>query len=178
MMKVVDDTEPDAVVWVGDLGFPVWFSEEGVRRLGLPELNSGMTPGRYATAAVRIDIEEEPGDEDTECLERLALFLVSVVRGEEPPGLPPVDLGSVTPFTREVLEAVAGIPRGECRSYAWVARNVERPLAARAIGGAVGRNPVPLLVPCHRVVRTDGTIGGWSGSPGWKEFLLDSEKCR
>jgi methylated-DNA-[protein]-cysteine S-methyltransferase len=53
-----------------------------------------------------------------------------------------------------------------------------RPGAARAVGGAVGRNPVALAIPCHRVLRSDGRIGGWSGWPGWKEWLLDLESRR
>ena len=86
----------------------------------------------------------------------------------------PVDLSDRPAWDRAVLEAVRAIPRGEVRSYGQIARAVDRPGAARAVGGAVGRNPVALLVPCHRVVAGDGTLGGYGG--GWwgdHERLLD-----
>jgi methylated-DNA-[protein]-cysteine S-methyltransferase len=77
-----------------------------------------------------------------------------------------------------VLEVVYRIPWGAVSSYGQVASMAGRPGAARAVGGAVGRNPVVLAIPCHRVLRSDGRIGGWSGWPGWKEWLLDLESRR
>jgi O-6-methylguanine DNA methyltransferase len=77
----------------------------------------------------------------------------------------PLDLGDRPAWDRAVLEAVRAIPRGETRSYGDIARAIGRPGAARAVGGAVGRNPVAMLVPCHRVVAGDGTLGGYGG--GW-----------
>jgi O-6-methylguanine DNA methyltransferase len=77
----------------------------------------------------------------------------------------PLDLADRPAFDREVLTAVRAIPRGESRSYGEIARAIGRPGAARAVGGAVGRNPVAMLVPCHRVVAGDGTLGGYGG--GW-----------
>ena len=86
----------------------------------------------------------------------------------------PLDLADRPAFDREVLAAVRAIPTGETRSYGQVARAVGRPGAARAVGGAVGRNPIGYLIPCHRVVAGDGTLGGYGG--GWwgdRERLLD-----
>jgi O-6-methylguanine DNA methyltransferase len=86
----------------------------------------------------------------------------------------PLDLGDRPAWDRAVLEAVRAIPRGETRSYGDIARTIGRPGAARAVGGAVGRNPVAMLVPCHRVIAGDGTLGGYGG--GWwgdHERLLD-----
>ncbi len=92
------------------------------------------------------------------------------------PGKLPVDLRSVTGFQEEVLLKTAEIPKGEVRPYGWVAREVDRPKAVRAVGSAVARNPVPLIIPCHRVVRTDGHIGNYSlGGPHNKIDLLDHE---
>jgi O-6-methylguanine DNA methyltransferase len=173
-MRFVEHAPPDAIVSVGELDFAVWLSDRGVRRIELPALN-GKQGTRYSGESVRIDIYEESAHGSMEYLEALGSFLSSTLRGVESAARPPVDLRGLTPFTGEVLEAVSEIPRGESRSYAWVARSVGRPAASRAVGGAVGRNPVPLLVPCHRVVRTDGSIGGWSGAPGWKEWLLENE---
>jgi len=80
-----------------------------------------------------------------------------------------------TPFQREVWAAIAAIPPGLTRSYGEIARDLGRPGAARAVGNACGRNPVPLLVPCHRVLKGDGSRGGFS-SPMWiKDALLDHE---
>jgi methylated-DNA-[protein]-cysteine S-methyltransferase len=75
----------------------------------------------------------------------------------------PVRLVGVGEWDRRVLEAVRAIPWGTTRSYGDVARAAGSPRAARAVGGAVGRNPVGLLIPCHRVIAADGSIGGYGG---------------
>jgi len=82
-----------------------------------------------------------------------------------------------TPFQLRVWAQLRRIPYGETRSYADIARAIGKPRAARAVGQAVGRNPVGILVPCHRVVGTRGP-GGWSGAPGMKERLLALEGAR
>jgi methylated-DNA-[protein]-cysteine S-methyltransferase len=87
----------------------------------------------------------------------------------------PVDLSETTPFQRRVLEVVAGIPRGEVRPYAWVAREAGSPKASRAVGTVMANNPVPLLVPCHRVVRNDGTTGRYAFGAKEKVGLLEAE---
>lgn len=87
-----------------------------------------------------------------------------------------------TPFQREVWEALRRIPCGETRSYAELARELGRPGAARAVGQANGRNPLPIVVPCHRVLAADGGIGGYMGAWGTgsgiatKRWLLGHEK--
>jgi O-6-methylguanine DNA methyltransferase len=92
------------------------------------------------------------------------------------PGKLPVDLRSVTQFQAEVLNQAARIPRGEVRPYGWLARQVGHARAARAVGSTMARNPVPLIIPCHRVVRSDGHIGAYSlGGPDRKWKLLTSE---
>ncbi|HEX9848436.1 MAG TPA: methylated-DNA--[protein]-cysteine S-methyltransferase [Acidimicrobiia bacterium] len=95
------------------------------------------------------------------------------------PGKLPVDLRSVTRFQQEVLRTTATIPKGEVRPYGWVANEVQRPRAVRAVGSAVARNPIPLIIPCHRVVRTDGHIGNYSlGGPHYKIELLEHEGAK
>jgi O-6-methylguanine DNA methyltransferase len=74
-----------------------------------------------------------------------------------------VDLSWLRPFQRRVLEKTAEIPRGEVRPYGWVAREIGAPGATRAVGTALGHNPVPFIIPCHRVVRSDGSLGEYSG---------------
>lgn len=87
----------------------------------------------------------------------------------------PVDLDSVTAFTREVLCACAKVPYGATTTYGELARAVGRPGAARAVGRALGSNPVPIVVPCHRVLRGNGALGGYSSGLGRKRFLLALE---
>ncbi|HUO46975.1 MAG TPA: methylated-DNA--[protein]-cysteine S-methyltransferase [Acidimicrobiia bacterium] len=92
------------------------------------------------------------------------------------PGALPIDFGALTGFQREVLEMATTIPRGQVRPYSWLARQTGRSGAARAVGSTMARNPVPLIVPCHRVVRSDGRIGEYSlGGASNKWSLLESE---
>jgi O-6-methylguanine DNA methyltransferase len=88
----------------------------------------------------------------------------------------PVDLSQVPEFDRAALEIASRIPYGEVRSYKWIAEQLGRPDAARAVGGAMAGNPVPLIVPCHRVVKTDGGLGGYSFGLIQKEALLNLER--
>lgn len=85
------------------------------------------------------------------------------------------DLRGASPFERDVLEAAVRIPRGETRPYSWLAREIGRPGASRAVGSALGRNPVPVLIPCHRVTRSDGSTGEYLFGPPVKETLLRAE---
>jgi len=89
----------------------------------------------------------------------------------------PVDLTRVPPFERTVLQALRRIPAGQVRTYGEIARSLGKPTAARAVGTACARNPLPLLIPCHRVVRSDGGLGGYSmhGGVGLKRQLLEEE---
>ncbi len=87
----------------------------------------------------------------------------------------PVDLSSVSPFERDVLQILRQIPRGEVRPYAWLAREAGRPRAVRAIGNTMARNPVPLLLPCHRVVPAAGGVGNYAFGSALKRELLIRE---
>ena len=86
------------------------------------------------------------------------------------------DLRGVGDFDRAVLAKTLEIPRGEVRPYAWVAREIGHPAAVRAAGSALGRNPVPILIPCHRVVRSDGATGNYGFGPQLKTDLLRAEQ--
>jgi O-6-methylguanine DNA methyltransferase len=87
-----------------------------------------------------------------------------------------LNLEQLPDFERQVLMKTMEIPRGEVRPYAWVAAELGRPLAVRAVGNALARNPVPFVVPCHRVVRSDGRIGNYgAGGPTAKRALLEAE---
>lgn len=88
---------------------------------------------------------------------------------------PEFDLRNATAFERSVLLKALEIPRGEVRPYSWIAKEIGRPGAVRAVGTALGHNPVPLLIPCHRVVRSDGAIGDYLLGSDTKRAVLDSE---
>jgi len=87
----------------------------------------------------------------------------------------PVDWSHLAGFTREVLRATAAIPFGDVSTYAGVAEAAGSPRAVRAAGNALGANPMPVVVPCHRVLRTGGALGGYTGGLERKEFLLRLE---
>ncbi len=93
----------------------------------------------------------------------------------------PLDLAGAPEFYLEVWNVVKNIPYGEVRSYGWVARELGRPAAARAVGQALARNPVPVIIPCHRVIHCNGTPGGFAGRMSFVETklkLLSLEGCR
>jgi O-6-methylguanine DNA methyltransferase len=88
-----------------------------------------------------------------------------------------LDLQALTPFQQSVLQAAQRIPAGTVQTYGQVARAIGKPRASRAVGQALGRNPVPIVIPCHRVVASDGGLGGYSGGGGLdsKRWLLRLE---
>jgi methylated-DNA-[protein]-cysteine S-methyltransferase len=90
----------------------------------------------------------------------------------------PVDVSAQPPFRRRALLAAREIPYGQVRTYGWLAAQAGRPTGARAAGQAMARNPVGLLVPCHRVVAAGGRIGGFGGGPAMKRALLQLEGVR
>ncbi|WP_288832451.1 methylated-DNA--[protein]-cysteine S-methyltransferase [uncultured Corynebacterium sp.] len=87
----------------------------------------------------------------------------------------PLDWRFSSGFRREAQRALLEIPYGETRSYAQVARSAGRPRAVRAVGTACATNPLPIVVPCHRVLRSDGSLGGYRGGPEAKRWLLELE---
>ena len=120
--------------------------------------------GKPATAAAR-RLAEQAREEIHEYLRgQRAFFRV------------PVDLVEVPDFQRKVLEAARLIPFGEARPYAWIAARIGHPRAVRAVGTALGRNPVPLIVPCHRVWRSDGGLGGYIFGAAVKDRLAALER--
>lgn len=88
----------------------------------------------------------------------------------------PLDLCGIPPFTQKALQELAKIPFGETRSYAQLARLIHRPHASRAVGQACGRNPILLIIPCHRIIASDGRLGGFSSGLDLKRQLLQFEK--
>ncbi|MBM4056598.1 MAG: methylated-DNA--[protein]-cysteine S-methyltransferase [Planctomycetes bacterium] len=88
----------------------------------------------------------------------------------------PLDLSSGTPFQIMVWNKLREIPYGECRSYKWVAEQIKNPRAARAVGMANNKNPLPPVIPCHRVIGSDGSLTGYASGLHIKKYLLEMEK--
>jgi methylated-DNA-[protein]-cysteine S-methyltransferase len=109
------------------------------------------------------DGSAEPDDERIGHLQAATRALEAILAGEPPDTLPAFDLRDRPAWDRAVLGAVARIGWGDTASYGDMARRIGSPRAARAVGGAVGRNPIGLLIPCHRVISGDGSIGGYGG---------------
>jgi O-6-methylguanine DNA methyltransferase len=98
-----------------------------------------------------------------------------VLAGRAPGQTPPLDLAGATDFQTKVWDALRRIAAGATRSYGEVAAAIGVPKAARAVGSACGANPIPLLIPCHRVLASGGGLGGFSGGLPWKRKLLSLE---
>ena len=88
----------------------------------------------------------------------------------------PLDLRLGTPFQKKVWESLLTIPYGVTRSYLWLAKSINNPNSARAVGNANGQNPISIIIPCHRVVRENGELGGYTGGVQIKRYLLGLEK--
>lgn len=146
-------------------------SEHGLRRLTLPQpaadkalvLISDLLPKAKASTASFRDV-----------IHRIGLYFEGQ-RVEFPDSL---DLRESTEFQRAVWKLTAAIPYGETRSYAWIAEQLGRPGSVRAIGQALAKNPLPIIIPCHRVVGSNGAMGGFSGGLELKKRLLALEAGR
>ena len=101
--------------------------------------------------------------------------LQNVLAGEAAGRLPPLDFSAGTNFQRAVWSAMLEIRPGHTLTYGAIARAIGRPNAVRAVGGACGANPIPVLVPCHRVLAANNKLGGFSGGLEWKRTLLERE---
>ncbi|RJQ52284.1 MAG: methylated-DNA--[protein]-cysteine S-methyltransferase [Actinobacteria bacterium] len=141
-------------------------SKKGICRVILPQPNRRL--------AVRKVLEEFP-DATADKSGAGVRMLRRYFEGKPLPDDMALDMRGVPDFHRQVYRMTQAIPHGETRSYKWVASCLGKVTAARAVGVALSRNPVPVIIPCHRVVASDGSLGGWSGEPGWKERLLELE---
>lgn len=123
--------------------------------------------------STELDEQARPGRGD---LGAVASELDEYFAGQRTRFTIPVALPLSTPFRRSVLDHLATIPYGHTQSYTQVAGHVGRPRAVRAVGSACATNPVPIILPCHRVLTTGGTLGGYSGGLATKTLLLELEK--
>jgi len=105
----------------------------------------------------------------------VALIVANFFQGGPPLPWGQIELAGCSAFRQRVLEEVHRIPRGRVATYGMIARALGSPGATRAVGRACAGNPIPLLVPCHRVVRSDGILGGYAGGAALKRLLLEWE---
>jgi O-6-methylguanine DNA methyltransferase len=140
------------------------YSANGLARLKFPQMK---TPPRNLPAG-KIPVSIQGWHRIT------TAALTALLSGRTPKKFPPLDLAG-TEFQKSVWNALRKIPAGQTRSYGEVAQAIGRPRAVRAVGGACGANPVPVLVPCHRVLAANKKIGGFSNGLTWKRRLLARE---
>ena len=132
-------------------------SPDGLRATTLPRA------GREQALREVVELGAMEPVSDAEAAELVALVR-SLARGEPGDPTPHVDWNGLSGFRREVMEETLRIPSGETRTYGWLAAKVGRPRAARAVGRVMATNPLPLVVPCHRVVGADGSLRGYGDS--------------
>jgi O-6-methylguanine DNA methyltransferase len=145
-------------------------TEHGVCAIALP----GHKPDEWLVRVAR-RVGGRAVEGNNAVLERLREELCQYFAGGLSQFETPLDLLWGTPFQRSVWAALRSIPCGQTRSYGWVAEAIGKPTAARAVGQAVGSNPIPILIPCHRVIASDGSLGGFGGGLACKTALLYTE---
>lgn len=171
------------MVYVGRVQTPLGIfimasNEKGVIKLSLPSERETDFIGELEKLYGKSYIL----DEDISCLyspinKRLKEELLEYLGGRRKNFTVPLDLNG-TSFQKKVWNELLKIPYGKVKSYGQIARELGKPKAARAVGMANNRNPVPILVPCHRVVGSDGSLVGYGGGLEFKKFLLELEGVR
>jgi len=149
--------------WMAILGSP-----QGLMCVTLPlrsEAEAVRQFGNTVEQAIRSD------EQFTDLVKRFKSYFC----GGRPSFTDPIDFSGATAFQRAVWEAARQIPYGDTKSYGDIAEQIGRHGAARAVGQAMGRNPVAIIIPCHRVVASGGRLGGFGGGEDLKRYLLDME---
>ena len=142
------------------------YSEKGLAGLNFPKAGSARCADRTAPCDVSVKILKWHRATET--------ALKNILAGHAPGRFPPLDLAG-TEFQKSVWNAMGKISLGKTKSYGEIASAIGRPRAVRAVGGACGANPVPVLVPCHRVLAANQKLGGFSSGLDWKRSLLKRE---
>ncbi len=148
------------------------WTAKGLYSLSMP------LPDRASAGRELLDVNfnNEPGTlEDNHFLKDLDSQLRAFFEGHKVEFDIEVDFSGYTPFTENILRLVADIPYGKVHSYQDVAVMAGNENGARAVGRALGANRTPLVIPCHRIIRSDGSLGGFSSGLGWKQYLLQLE---
>jgi methylated-DNA-[protein]-cysteine S-methyltransferase len=149
--------------WIGLLG-----SDLGLAMVILPQKTREM--------AILGLVNRTAGDEQSEVyFQDLMRKLMHYFEGKKVVFDEKMDLSRATSFEQSVWQMTCRIGYGQTQSYGWVARQINKPRASRAVGQALGRNPLPIIVPCHRVIAGNGDLRGFGGGLEMKQYLLDLE---
>jgi methylated-DNA-[protein]-cysteine S-methyltransferase len=152
--------------WMGLLG-----SAAGLQRVILPQ----RTDVRAVSMVLEKVTDAEPS---TPFFQDVIKRLNAYLSGEAVNFRDALDFGDATEFQRLVWQTTRKIPYGKTHTYGWIAEQADRPKAVRAVGQALGQNPLPIIVPCHRVTATGGGLGGFTGGLAIKKYLLKLENNR
>jgi methylated-DNA-[protein]-cysteine S-methyltransferase len=140
-----------------------------VKRIFLPHPHKGVVQRRIQTPGV--------APAHSQRVFELCKKIQGYFKGQ--PISPPwglLDMSQLTPLQRSVLEVVASVPHGAVQTYAQIARQIGRPKAYRFVGTTLARNPLPVVIPCHRIIRADGSLGGFFGGTELKKRMLALER--
>jgi methylated-DNA-[protein]-cysteine S-methyltransferase len=152
---------PTPLGWMGLLGSP-----DGLRQVVLPQSSS---------QAVQRILSQTGATSEESFFSDLTQRVSKYLSGEPLMFNEALDIRDATPFQQQVWQAACNIPYGQTRSYQWLAKQVGRPKAARALGQALAANPLPIIIPCHRVITSQGKLGGFAGGLALKRRLLELE---
>lgn len=177
----MNKTRYSAVIPTSEGDFTATYSEKGLCGLSFPlRLTNSAEAGENnpASSSLVSACAANWPSQVRRWHSRTARALHQVLAGRPAKVLPPFDVSEGTKFQRAVWDGMSRIRRGQSISYGDLAKALGRPGATRAVGNACGANPVPVLIPCHRVLAAKGKLGGFSGGLHWKRLLLEREGLR
>ena len=157
------DEEAPLIQW-GEMSSPLGPLFAAVNERGLCALDFGRKESEFLQ---RLDNRTRL-EKDFKAVQRVLAQLREYFAGDRSSFNLPVDISQLTPFQRSVLDVACRIAPGQVWTYHRVAAELGRPRSSRPVGGALARNPIPIVIPCHRVVASDGSLGGYSGGSGLK----------
>jgi O-6-methylguanine DNA methyltransferase len=143
---------------------------KGIDAIVLPKASR-----KAAESSLRVSGHRSTNRQASSRLQDARRQLMEFIRGRRPTFDLPLDVSQGTAFQRHVWRTLQRVPYGKLRSYQWIALRVGGRRYARAVGNAVGANPLPIVIPCHRIVAHDASLGGFSGGLAMKRRLLTLE---
>jgi len=171
-------TSPTFKIYTGELNnTPIGDLRLAVSALGLVAVEWAESQPEFFAYLLRLKQSVEPNQK---MIQPYAKELVEYLKGKRRSFTFAVDWDTLKPFQRNTLQAVFSIPYGETRTYGDIAMQIGHPNAYRAVGSANATNPMPLVIPCHRVIGKDGKLHGYGGGDGLstKEWLLKMERIK
>lgn len=163
---------------VGDIALKALFSRSGVLRLFLlkPPPPNPVQIGNQVRVSISVNQPDDYQEEFRSYVMDVACYLEMLFNQIQPNIMPAVDLSGFSENRRRVLIKTSEIPFGETRSYSWVAEESGFPKGCRIVGRFLKENPLPLIIPCHRVVKADGKVGGYCFGEVFKKNLIEIER--